>query len=110
MFVDGDVVGTLTSGNYSPVLGRGIGMGLLEPGLAPGQPVAVVLRGREIEADGDGAALRAKGEVVADYLPHTPDEIDEMLAFLGMDSLDELFAHIPPAVRLARGLDIDPRA
>jgi len=39
---------------------------------------------------------------VADYLPHTPAEIDEMLTFLGMDSLDQLFAHIPPAVRLTQ--------
>jgi glycine dehydrogenase subunit 1 len=30
-----------------------------------------------------------------------------MLAFLGMDSLDDLFAHIPSAVRLANGLDIE---
>jgi aminomethyltransferase len=43
-------VGTLSSGNYSPVLGHGIGMGLLEPGLAPGQPVTIMLRGREIDA------------------------------------------------------------
>jgi len=43
---------------------------------------------------------------VADYLPHTPAEIEEMLAFLGMDSLDQLFAHIPPAVRLTQGLDL----
>ena len=46
---------------------------------------------------------------MADYLPHTPAEIDEMLAFLGMDSLDQLFAHIPagrssdPGTRPARG-------
>ncbi len=31
-----------------------------------------------------------------------------MLTFLGMSSLDDLFAHIPSAVRLAGGLDIDP--
>ena len=43
---------------------------------------------------------------MADYLPHTPAEIDEMLAFLGMDSLEQLFAHIPPAVRLSQGLDL----
>ena len=43
---------------------------------------------------------------MADYLPHTPDEVDEMLRFLGMDSLDQLFAHVPPAVRLAQGLDL----
>ncbi|MGH3732896.1 MAG: glycine cleavage system aminomethyltransferase GcvT [Acidimicrobiales bacterium] len=50
VLVEGDPVGTLSSGNFSPVLGRGIGMGLLEPGLAPGQPVTVMLRGREIDA------------------------------------------------------------
>jgi aminomethyltransferase len=50
VLVEGDPVGTLSSGNFSPVLGHGIGMGLLEPGLAPGQPVTVMLRGREVEA------------------------------------------------------------
>jgi aminomethyltransferase len=49
ILVEGDQVGILSSGNYSPVLEHGIGMGLLEPGLAPGQPVTVMLRGREIE-------------------------------------------------------------
>jgi glycine dehydrogenase subunit 1 len=43
---------------------------------------------------------------VADYLPHTPEEVDEMLRFLGMDSLEQLFAHIPSAVRLSQGLDL----
>jgi glycine dehydrogenase subunit 1 len=43
---------------------------------------------------------------VADYLPHTPDEVDEMLSFLGLSSLEQLFEHIPPAVRLAGGLDL----
>lgn len=43
---------------------------------------------------------------MADYLPHTPDEIDEMLRFLGMDSLEQLFAHIPAAVRLTQDLDL----
>jgi glycine dehydrogenase subunit 1 len=43
---------------------------------------------------------------VADYLPHTGDEVVEMLSFLGMDSLDQLFAHIPAAVRLSQGLDL----
>jgi len=31
-----------------------------------------------------------------------------MLTFLGMDSLDQLFAHIPASVRLAQGLDLEP--
>lgn len=47
---DGEVVGTLCSGNFSPVLERGIGMGLLREGLAAGTPVTVSLRGREIPA------------------------------------------------------------
>src|SRR5665213_2204647 len=45
---------------------------------------------------------------MADYLPHTPEEIDEMLRFLGMDSLEQLFAHIPAAVRLTQDLDLPP--
>ena len=44
---------------------------------------------------------------MADYLPHTSDDVESMLEFLGMSSLDDLFAHIPSAVRLANGLDID---
>jgi glycine dehydrogenase subunit 1 len=43
---------------------------------------------------------------MADYLPHTPDEIDEMLRFLGMETLEQLFAHIPAAVRLTNELDL----
>jgi len=31
-----------------------------------------------------------------------------MLSFLGMNSLDQLFAHIPASVRLAQGLDLEP--
>src|SRR5947209_4166199 len=42
------------------------------------------------------------------FVPHTPDEIEAMLGFLGLDSLDDLFAHIPAAVRLAGGLAIEP--
>src|SRR5207249_3575147 len=42
------------------------------------------------------------------FVPHTPAEIEAMLGFLGLDSLDDLFAHIPAAVRLAGGLAIDP--
>ena len=42
--------GTLTSGNFSPVLECGIGMGLLERDLEPDTAVTVALRGREIPA------------------------------------------------------------
>jgi len=48
--VNGQHVGILTSGNFSPVLEHGIGMGLLTPGLEAGAEVTVVLRGREIPA------------------------------------------------------------
>jgi aminomethyltransferase len=51
VIVDGASVGVLTSGNFSPVLERGIGLGLLTGELAPGTPVSVALRGREIPAE-----------------------------------------------------------
>ena len=50
VFVDGREVGTLSSGNYSPVLERGIGLGLLEGDLAAGTPVTLSLRGRDVPA------------------------------------------------------------
>ena len=50
VLVDGVNVGTLTSGNFSPVLERGIGLGLLHGDLESGAPVTVALRGREIAA------------------------------------------------------------
>ena len=43
---------------------------------------------------------------MADYLPHTPEEVAAMLAFVGVDSLEGLYAHVPAAVRLAGGLDL----
>lgn len=43
-----------------------------------------------------------------DYLPHTPDEVSEMLSFLGLSSLDDLFAHVPAALRLSGGLQMAP--
>ncbi|HXR53779.1 MAG TPA: aminomethyl-transferring glycine dehydrogenase subunit GcvPA [Acidimicrobiales bacterium] len=43
-----------------------------------------------------------------DYLPHTDEEIAEMLAFLGLSSLDELFDAVPAALRIAGGLRLAP--
>jgi glycine dehydrogenase subunit 1 len=40
------------------------------------------------------------------YTPHTEAEVAGMLAFLGLDSLDDLFAQVPAALRLAGGLDL----
>jgi aminomethyltransferase len=48
----GETVGEVTSGNLSPVLGVGIGMGYLPAGLAePGTVVTVDVRGRALEVE-----------------------------------------------------------
>jgi len=44
----GDVAGSLTSGNFSPVLGHGIGLAFLPPDVAPETPVVVDVRGSTI--------------------------------------------------------------
>jgi glycine dehydrogenase subunit 1 len=41
------------------------------------------------------------------YLPHTDQEIKEMLAEIGVDSIEELFRDIPEELRLDRELKID---
>ncbi len=43
---DGAVVGTVTSGTFSPTLQTGIGLALLEPGYVPGVDVGVQVRAR----------------------------------------------------------------
>jgi glycine dehydrogenase subunit 1 len=42
------------------------------------------------------------------YLPHTPSEIQSMLAAIGVPSIDTLFEVIPADVRLGRPLAIEP--
>src|ERR1700689_975000 len=42
-----------------------------------------------------------------DYLPHTEDDIASMLGFLGLSSLEELFAAVPQALRLTGGLALE---
>ncbi len=42
------------------------------------------------------------------YLPHTPREIEEMLAVIGKQSLDELFATIPEEARFEGSLAVPP--
>lgn len=41
-----------------------------------------------------------------DFVPHTAAEIDKMLDFLGLNSTEDLFAAVPGALRLAKGLGI----
>ena len=43
---------------------------------------------------------------MAGYVPHTDAEVAEMLGFLGLSDLDELFSAIPSALRLNAGLDL----
>ena len=45
---------------------------------------------------------------MAHFVPHTDAEIESMLASLGLASLDELYAAVPAALRLAGGLDLPP--
>jgi glycine dehydrogenase subunit 1 len=44
------------------------------------------------------------------FVPHTDTEIASMLAFMGLQSLDDLWSAIPDALRLAHGLDLAPGA
>jgi aminomethyltransferase len=46
----GVTLGVLSSGNFSPILERGIGLGLLEEELEVGVPLEIELRGREVKA------------------------------------------------------------
>ena len=46
-----------------------------------------------------------------DFTPHTPADVDRMLAALGCGTSDDLFAHLPPEVRPRRNLELpDPMA
>ena len=40
------------------------------------------------------------------YIPHTPDDIRQMLDKIGVDSIDDLFADIPESVRLQKEYDL----
>jgi glycine dehydrogenase subunit 1 len=40
------------------------------------------------------------------YVPHTPEDVRAMLEVIGAAAVDDLFATLPPAVRLQGGLDL----
>ena len=42
------------------------------------------------------------------FVPHTDTEVAEMLASMGLSSVEELFDAVPAALRLAGGLDLAP--
>jgi aminomethyltransferase len=46
----GQKAGEVTSGNFSPVLGRGIALALLRPDVPAGSTVEIELRGRPVPA------------------------------------------------------------
>ncbi len=43
------------------------------------------------------------------YFPHTPDDIQLMLQKCGAESLDDLYADVPPALRLQRDYHLPPQ-
>ena len=47
---DGAVIGKVTSGNFSPVVGTGVAMAFLPPDIGPGADVTIDARGREMAA------------------------------------------------------------
>jgi aminomethyltransferase len=48
VLVDGEPVGEVTSGNFSPMLGHGIALGFLPPAVDVGMPIAIDARGETI--------------------------------------------------------------
>lgn len=47
---DGTVIGTVTSGTFSPTLGKGVALGLLDRTAAEGDDVVIDVRGRDVTA------------------------------------------------------------
>ena len=50
VLVDGEPVGVVTSGNFSPVLGHGIALAFVAPSVAIGDEVAIDIRGEAVPA------------------------------------------------------------
>ena len=45
-----ETIGTVTSGNFSPVLEHGIALAFVPPDVAPGDALTVDIRGRKVAA------------------------------------------------------------
>ncbi len=97
-------IGVVTSGNFSPVLERGIALAFLPPELGPGARVTIDARGRRLPALVVPRPFVDTGAVMsATSTPHTEADIAAMLAFCGLSSIDELFDAVPAAIHLAAG-------
>jgi glycine dehydrogenase subunit 1 len=98
---------------YSPKAGEGTpANGAYRAMLFPGRhgdPGSLRAGARAAAGAGPaGVGPGAERVRVGHFVPHTEAEIEAMLGFLGLSSREELFDHIPAAVRLAGGLDIAP--
>jgi len=51
VLIDGAAIGEVTSGNFSPVLGHGIALAFLPPGLETGTKVVIDARGNTLDAE-----------------------------------------------------------
>ena len=51
VLIDDAAVGVVTSGNFSPILGRGIALAFLPPDVEDGTSVVIDVRGRSVHAD-----------------------------------------------------------
>ena len=60
MLRDGDDVGEVTSGNFSPTLGHAIALAFLAPDVELGAAVQIDVRGSLLDATGREAAVRRR--------------------------------------------------
>jgi len=61
VMIDDEVVGEVTSGNFSPILERGIALAFVPPELVEGTPVSVDVRGRKVAATVTPTPFVARG-------------------------------------------------
>ena len=103
--------GEVTSGNFSPMLDRGIALAFLPPARRPGDRVAVDVRGDAIAGAASSSRPFVKktvhGEPGAHFVPHTDAEIgDDARRRSGCRRSTSCSPCVPEALRLAGGLDL----
>lgn len=116
--VDGEVVGTVTTGLKSPTLDKFVGMAIIEGDKAViGNEIHIKVRKKLIPAVIVKRPLykkQYKKEVAPvehkqyPYIPATFEDEQKMLKACGVNTIDDLFADVPESVKLNRPLDMDP--